>query len=56
MINALKDRLRRERGRVYPVPLGEELALIRERCSHLPAHDKRSPEEIIGYDDDGVPA
>ena len=56
VINALKERLRRERGRVYPVPLGEELALIRERCSRLPSRDDRSAEEIIGYDGNGVPA
>lgn len=56
VINALKERLRRERGRVYPVPLGEELALIRERCSRLPVLDDRSAEEIVGYDDDGAPA
>jgi len=54
VINALKERLRRERGRVYPVPLREELAVIRERCAGLPVLDPRSPQEILGYDDDGV--
>ena len=56
VINALKERLRRERGRVYPVPLREELALIRERCTKLPVLNDRSPDEIIGYDDDGIPS
>ena len=55
VINALKERLRRERGRVYPVPLREELAVIRERCAALPVQDNRAPEEILGYDDEGVP-
>ena len=55
VINALKERLRRERGRVYPVPLREELAVIRERCAALPVHDDRTAEEILGYDNDGVP-
>ncbi len=55
LIIALEERLRRERGRVYPVPLREELALIRERCSRLPVLDERRPDAIIGYDDDGIP-
>lgn len=55
VIIALKERLRRERGRVYPVPLREELAVIRERCTRLPVQDDRSPDEIIGYDGKGVP-
>ena len=54
VINALEERLRRERGRVHPVPLREELAVIRERCARLPVLDGRSPEEIIGYDDEGT--
>ncbi len=56
VIKALEERLRRERGRVYPVPLREQLAVIRERCSRLPTLDDRDPDAIIGYDDDGVPA
>jgi len=56
VMNALKERLRRERGRAYPAPLREELATIRERCSRLPVRDPRSAEEIIGYDDAGVPS
>jgi antitoxin VapB len=55
VIKALEERLRRERGRVYPVPLHEELAVIRERCARLPVLDDRSAETIIGYDDDGIP-
>jgi antitoxin VapB len=55
VINALKERLRRERGRAYPVALREELAHIRERCSRLPVQDDRPADEIIGYDDKGVP-
>jgi antitoxin VapB len=55
VINALKERLRRERGRVDPVALREELAHIRERCSRLPVQDDRPADEIIGYDDKGVP-
>lgn len=56
IIKALEERLRRERGRVYPVPLREELAVIRERCSRLPVLDGRGADEIVGYDVDGLPA
>lgn len=56
VINALKERLRRERGRIYPVPLREELAVIRERCSRLPVLDARDADEIVGYDDRGLPS
>ncbi len=55
VIKALQERLRRERGTVYAVPLREQLAVIRERCSGLPVLDKRREDEIIGYDDRGVP-
>lgn len=55
VIKALKERLRRERGHVYPVPLREELAVIRERCASLPVQDHRPADDIIGYDDKGAP-
>lgn len=55
VINALKERLRRERGRTYPIPLREELAVIRERCASLPVQDDRVADDIIGYDDRGAP-
>jgi hypothetical protein len=34
----------------------EELAKILDRVDQLPELDTRSPEEIIGYDEDGLPA
>ena len=55
IIKALEERLRRQRGTVYPVPLREQLAVIRERCSGLPVLDERPADEIIGYDDRGAP-
>lgn len=33
----------------------EELRAISDRCSALPDRDKRSPEEIIGFDEHGLP-
>jgi hypothetical protein len=35
--------------------LTEELRAISERCAALPDHDKRSPEEIVGFDEHGLP-
>jgi hypothetical protein len=32
-----------------------ELRAISERCAALPDYDKRSPEEIIGFDERGLP-
>ena len=56
ILQALKERLRREQGKAYPIPLHEDLRAIRERCSALPVLDDREPDEILGYDDDGVPS
>jgi hypothetical protein len=33
----------------------DALRAIRERCAKLPVLDTRSPEEILGYDNLGVP-
>jgi antitoxin VapB len=46
------DRLRRERsGR----SLVDELEAIALHCASLPILDDRSPEEILGYDENGLP-
>ena len=55
VLNALRERLRREQARRKRPSLRRELAKIRERCSSLPVVDSRSPEEIIGYDERGLP-
>lgn len=51
---ALRDRLEREsqRGRRG---IGAEIRRIQERLARLPVLDARSAEEIIGYDDRGLP-
>ncbi len=52
---ALRDRLarlRRERSRRR---LADELDAIALHCASLPVLDTRSAEEIIGYDERGVP-
>lgn len=55
VIVALEERLRRVRGKTTAPSIREELARIRERCTALPVLDERSPDEIIGYDENGLP-
>lgn len=52
---ALRDRLarlRRERSRRR---LADELDEIARHCSQLPVLDSRAPDEILGYDEHGLP-
>jgi len=52
---ALQERLRRVRGASRKTHLLADLAEIRRRCAELPVLDPRTPEEIIGYDERGLP-
>ena len=52
---ALRDRLERvRRGRVNR-QLADELDEIALHCAALPVQDDRTPEEILGFDDHGLP-
>jgi antitoxin VapB len=53
---ALAERLERLRGRRTPADLCQEILAISGRCRALPDVDLRSPDEILGYDEHGVPA
>ncbi len=55
VIEALREKLLREQGRRAPVELKEALLVIGKRCADLPNQDTRSPDEILGYDSDGLP-
>jgi antitoxin VapB len=55
VVIALRERLARQAGRARVVSLREELATIRQRCASLPVLDDRTPEEIVGYDSQGLP-
>ncbi|MGW4848583.1 type II toxin-antitoxin system VapB family antitoxin [Nocardia brasiliensis] len=55
VVIALRERLARETGRARSVPVRAELAAIRRRCSALPVIDNRSADEIVGYDERGLP-
>ena len=54
IIIALEDRLERLQGRNTYLDITGEIIQISKRCSSLPDLDKRSPDEILGYDDHGV--
>ncbi|KPH75560.1 MULTISPECIES: type II toxin-antitoxin system VapB family antitoxin [Bosea] len=52
---ALEERLRRIGGAPRKASLLEDLAASRRRWSSLPVLDSRSAEEILGYDETGLP-
>ena len=53
--NALAERLERERLKRGDGPdLLVRIREIQERLASLPVYDDRSPDEIIGYDENGM--
>lgn len=55
VLNALRERLSREEARRRGPALRRELEAIRKRCASLPVLDSRPADEILGYDDHGLP-
>lgn len=53
---ALEERLRRTVSDAHKAALFEDLEAIRGRLATLPVLDDRSPDEIIGYDENGIPS
>jgi antitoxin VapB len=53
--SALKERLQRLKQRHHGRIMTEKLEDILRRVDTLPAQDARSEDEILGYDDQGVP-
>lgn len=57
ILSALEEKLAREerklRNRQF---LLSEIRSIRQRCAALPTLDTRGEEEILGYDENGIPA
>ena len=51
---ALRERLKRE-GAKRPLSLKDEIMEISRRCAALPDRDNRSADDIIGYDEHGLP-
>lgn len=52
---ALRDRLERVRRERTRRRLADELDAIADHCASLPVRDSRTAEEIIGYDEHGLP-
>lgn len=52
---AIEERLRRVGGRSRRAALLEDMADIRQRWSAMPVLDERTPEEILEYDEHGLP-
>ncbi len=52
---ALRDRLARVRRERSGRPLAAELDQIATHCASLPVLDARAADDIVGYDDNGVP-
>ncbi len=55
VLTALRERLVREQGRATTPRLRDELRAIRHRCAQLPVLDTRTADEILGYDENGLP-
>lgn len=55
IVVAVRERLERVRGAQAP-SLAREIERIAKRCSRRPVRDARDPDEILGYDDAGLPA
>jgi len=57
ILTALRERLEREKEKVGQAEsLKEEILRIGQECAALPVLDQRLPEEILGYNEHGVPA
>lgn len=52
---ALEERLKRMYSQARKAALLEDMEAMQRRLSALPVLDHRSPEEMIGYDENGVP-
>jgi antitoxin VapB len=53
---ALRERLERTRGRDRAARLDRRIARLRDEVGELEVIDDRSADEIIGYDERGLPA
>ncbi len=56
VINALRERLEREQRKEQTVAsLVEDVMEIGRHCASLPLLDERRPDDILGYDENGLP-
>lgn len=55
VVVALRERLARLRGKTRRRRLREDLREIARRCTELPTLDDRPADDILGYDERGLP-
>lgn len=55
VIKALRERLKRLQRQRSKRRLADELDEIALHCARLPVVDARPPDEIVGYDERGLP-
>ncbi|MBI3925637.1 MAG: type II toxin-antitoxin system VapB family antitoxin [Armatimonadetes bacterium] len=55
VVLSLRERLERKRALKSNRPLAERLMEIGRQCADLAVLDARSPDEILGYDQNGLP-
>ncbi len=55
IVVALRERLQRQKSERAAPGRKARIRAIRETMREVPVHDSRSPEEIIGYDESGLP-
>jgi len=54
IIHALEERLERLSGKRSATDIRQEIMAVSRRCSSLSDIDKRSPDEILGYNQSGI--
>ena len=54
VIRSLRERLARVRRERAGRSLADELDEIARHCARLPVRDRRPPDEILGYDEQGL--
>lgn len=53
--HAIKERIEREKRRRNRSGVADDLMAIGRRCASRPVLDDRSADDLIGYDEDGLP-
>ncbi|MGY3116141.1 type II toxin-antitoxin system VapB family antitoxin [Bradyrhizobium algeriense] len=52
---AIEERLKRTASQARKAALLEDMEAMQRRLNALPILDHRSPDDIIGYDENGIP-
>ncbi len=55
VVESLRERLARQQRPSRHIKAGTALGQIAAKYAHLPVLDGRTPDEILGYDENGLP-